>query len=41
MRARKMSPTLKFDPRDLIMGPYVLCSKCSVEQFGILSVRGS
>jgi hypothetical protein len=35
-----MSPTIKFDPRDLIMGPYVLCSKCGVEQFGILSIRG-
>jgi hypothetical protein len=23
------------------MGPYVLCSKCGVEQFGILSVRGT
>lgn len=36
-----MSPTLKLDPRDLIMGPYVQCSKCGVEQFGILSVRGT
>jgi hypothetical protein len=36
-----MSPTIEFDPRDLIMGPYVLCSKCSVEQFGILSIRGT
>lgn len=36
-----MSPTIKFDPRDLIMGPFVLCSKCGVEQFGILSVHGT
>lgn len=36
-----MSPTIEFDPRDLIMGPFVLCSKCGVEQFGILSVRGT
>ena len=36
-----MSPTLKFDPRDLIMGPFVLCSKCRVEEFGILSVHGT
>jgi len=36
-----MSPTIKFDPRDLIMGLFVLCSKCGVEQFGILSIRGT
>jgi hypothetical protein len=39
--ARKIPPTIKFDPRDLIMGPYVLCSKCGVEQFGILSIYGT
>ena len=36
-----MSTPIKFDPRDLIMGPYVLCSKCGAEQFGILSIRGT
>ena len=36
-----MSPTITFDPRDLIMGPFVLCHKCGVEQFGILSVHGT
>lgn len=36
-----MSSTIKFDPRDLIMGPFVLCPKCDGEQFGILSVHGT
>ena len=36
-----MSPSIKFDPRVLIMGPFVLCPKCGVEQFGILSVHGT
>ena len=34
-----MSPTMRFDPRDLIMGPYVLCPKCGLEQFSVLSIR--
>lgn len=36
-----MPPTMKFNPRDLIMGPYVLCSKCGAKEFGILGVRGT
>ena len=30
---------LREDPRDLIMGPYVLCPKCGLEQFSVLSIR--
>jgi hypothetical protein len=36
-----MSPSIKFDPRDLIMGPFVLCPKCGADQFGILSIQGT
>lgn len=36
-----MSRSIKFDPRDLIMGPFISCSRCGVEQFGILSIHGS
>lgn len=34
-----MGQPMKFDPRDLIMGPYLPCPKCGTEQFGVLSVR--
>src|SRR2546427_7674891 len=36
-----MSNTLRIDPRDFIMGPFLLCPKCGAEQFGVLGVRGT
>src|SRR5438477_5794489 len=34
-----MSSTIKFDPRALIMGPYITCPKCKTDEFGVLGVR--
>jgi hypothetical protein len=33
-----MSGTIRIDPRDFIMGPYLKCPKCGVQEFGVLSV---
>jgi hypothetical protein len=30
--------TIRIDPRDFIMGPYLLCPKCGVKEYGVLSV---
>ena len=33
-----MSGTIRIDPRDFIMGPYLRCPKCGAEKFGVLDV---
>ncbi len=33
-----MSETIRIDPRDFIMGPYLQCPKCGVEEFGVLNI---
>jgi hypothetical protein len=34
-----MSETVRIDPRDFIMGPYLQCPKCGAQKYGVLSVR--
>jgi hypothetical protein len=31
--------TIRIDPRDFIMSPYLKCPKCSAQEFGVVSVR--
>jgi hypothetical protein len=37
-QALSMSDTMRIDPRDFIMGPYLRCPRCGVEEFGVLNV---
>ena len=36
-----MSGTIRIDPRDFIMGPYLRCPKCGAEKLGVLNVSGT
>lgn len=33
--------TIRFDPRDLIMSPYLTCPKCGKEEYGVLDVHAN
>ena len=33
--------TFKFDPRDLISPPFIICPKCNQELFGVISIRNN
>jgi hypothetical protein len=33
--------TIRFDPRDFVMSPYLTCPKCRKEEYGVLDVQGN